>query len=55
MSVLGALIIGFLRNALDMLGIHPYFQNLAIGAAIIIVVGISVYNRNRNSKRRKYF
>ncbi len=55
MSVLGALIIGFLRNALDMLGIHPYFQNLAIGAAIIIVVGISVYNRNRELEAAKVF
>lgn len=55
MSVLGALIIGFLRNALDMLGIHPYYQNLAIGTAIIIVVGISVYNRNKELAMAKVF
>lgn len=55
MSVFGALIIGFLRNALDMLGIHPYFQNLAIGTAIIIVVGISVYNRNKELETAKVF
>jgi len=55
MSVFGALIIGFLRNALDMLGIHPYYQNLAIGTAIIIVVGISVYNRNKELETAKVF
>ncbi len=55
MSVVGALIIGFLRNALDMLAIDPFYQNLVIGAAIIIVVGISVYNRNKELKSAKVF
>lgn len=55
MSVFGALIIGCLRNALDMMGIHPFYQNLTIGAAIIIVVGISVYNRNKELAAAKVF
>jgi ribose transport system permease protein len=55
MAVAGALIIGFLRNALDMLGMHPYYQNLAIGAAILIVVGVSVVNRGRALEAAKTF
>lgn len=55
MSIVGALIIGFLRNALDMLAVDPFYQNLVIGAAIIVVVGISVYNRNKELKSAKVF
>ena len=55
MSVLGALIIGFLRNSLDMLAIDPFYQNLVVGAAIILVVGVSVYSRNKALKTAKVF
>lgn len=55
MSVVGALIIGFMRNALDMLAFDPFYQNLIIGLAIIVVVGISVYNRNKELKTAKVF
>ncbi|MCQ5128490.1 ribose ABC transporter permease [Butyricicoccus faecihominis] len=55
MSVVGALIIGFLRNALDMLAFDPFYQNLVIGAAIIVVVGVSVLNKNKELKSAKVF
>jgi ribose transport system permease protein len=55
MSVLGALIIGFLRNGLDMLAIDPFYQNLFIGAAIIFVVGVSVFNKNKEIEKAKVF
>lgn len=55
MSVLGALIIGFLRNGLDMLAIDPFYQNLFIGAAIIFVVGVSVFNKNKELEKAKVF
>jgi ribose transport system permease protein len=55
MAVVGALVIGFLRNALTLLGMHPYYQNLVVGAAIIIVVGLSVYNRNKILEAAKVF
>ena len=55
MSVVGALIIGFLRNALDMLAIDPFYQNLFIGAAIIFVVGVSVFNKNKELEKAKVF
>ncbi len=38
MAVVGALIIGSLRNVLDLLGIHPFMQNVFIGSIIIVIV-----------------
>ena len=37
-TVIGALIIILLRNAMNLLGISPYWQGLATGAIIIIAV-----------------
>jgi ribose/xylose/arabinose/galactoside ABC-type transport system permease subunit len=48
MAVVGALIIGSVRNVLDLLGVHPFFQNVLVGAIIILVVfgsGLSRYRR----------
>ena len=54
-SVVGAILIGVLRNIITLVGMHPYYQNLFIGAAIIIVVGISIYNKNRILELSKVF
>jgi ribose/xylose/arabinose/galactoside ABC-type transport system permease subunit len=48
MAVMGALIIGSVRNVLDLLGVHPFFQNVLVGTIIILVVfgsGLSRYRR----------
>jgi len=48
MAVGGALIIGSVRNVLDLLGVHPFFQNVLVGTIIILVVfgsGLSRYRR----------
>jgi len=48
MVVAGALIIGSVRNVLDLLGVHPFFQNVLVGTIIILVVfgsGLSRYRR----------
>jgi ribose/xylose/arabinose/galactoside ABC-type transport system permease subunit len=37
-TMIGALIILLLRNAMNLLGISPYWQGLATGVAIIIAV-----------------
>ncbi len=37
-TVIGVLLVGFLRNALNILGVNPYWQGTAIGAVIIIAV-----------------
>ena len=55
MAVFGALVIGLLRNGLTLYGMHPWFQNLAIGTIIIMVVGISVFHRNREMELARVF
>jgi len=55
MSMVGALFMGCLRNALTLLGMHPFFQNIFVGTAIIIVVAISVYNKNKAIEAAKVF
>jgi len=37
-TMIGVLLVGFLRNALNILGVNPYWQGSAIGAVIIIAV-----------------
>lgn len=54
-SLIGALIIGCVRNALNLLGIHPFFQNIIVGAIIIIVVAISIYSKNRKLEASKVY
>jgi ribose/xylose/arabinose/galactoside ABC-type transport system permease subunit len=38
MAVVGALVIGCLRNALDLLGVHPFMQNIFVGIIIVVIV-----------------
>lgn len=54
-SVVGAVLIGVLRNIITLVGMHPYYQNLFIGAAIIIVVGVNICNKNRMLEASKVF
>jgi ribose transport system permease protein len=54
-SVIGALVIGFLRNALNLLGVHPFTQNVLVGGIIIMVVAISIYNRNKKLESSKVY
>ncbi len=37
-TAVGILLVGFLRNALNILGVNPYWQGSAIGAVIVIAV-----------------
>jgi len=55
MAFLGALLIGFLRNALNLLGMHPYYQNLIVGIIIIAIVAISMLNRNKKIAESQVF
>lgn len=50
MAVLGALIIGCLRNSLDLLGVHPFMQNILVGTIIIVIVFASGQLRRRNER-----
>lgn len=55
MALVGALIIGFLRNALNLLSLHPYYQNLIIGSLIIVIVAVSMHNHNKKLKESMIF
>lgn len=55
LSLVGALLIGFLRNGLNLYGLHPFYQNLIIGFIIIIIVAISTFSRNRKIEAAKVF
>jgi Predicted ABC-type sugar transport system, permease component len=48
-AVIGALILGVLRNGLTLLGVHPYWQQVAEG--IIIVVAVIIDMRTNAQKR----
>lgn len=55
LSLVGALLIGFLRNGLNLYGLHPFYQNLVIGVIIIVIVAASIYSRNRKLEAEKVF
>jgi ribose transport system permease protein len=46
----GVLIIGVLRNGLVLMGISPFWQEVAIGAVIILAVGIDKWTRARRGR-----
>ncbi len=48
-AVIGALILGVLRNGLTLLGVHPYWQQVAEG--VIIVMAVIVDMRTNAQKR----
>lgn len=54
-SLLGALVIGFLRNALNLIGLHPYYQNLIVGVLIIAIVAFSMQKRRKKIELSKVF
>ena len=54
-ALLGALLIGFLRNALNLIGLHPYYQNLIVGVLIIAIVAFSMQRRHRKLEMSKVF
>ena len=37
-TVIGVMLVGSLRNALNLLGVNPYWQGSALGAVIILAV-----------------
>ena len=54
-ALLGALVIGFLRNALNMIGLHPYYQNLIVGVLIISIVAVSMHKHHKKLEAAKVF
>lgn len=54
-ALAGALTLGFLRNALNLLGLHPYYQNLIVGALLITIVAVSITRRSRALEKNLVF
>jgi len=54
-AVLGAFIIGVMRNGLNLLGVNVYWQNFVMGAIIILAVYFDLTRRRRelNNKKEK--
>jgi len=49
-AFLGALFMGFLANALNLLGVDVYWQNLVTGALLIFAVVVDVLNERRKTR-----
>lgn len=47
-TIIGVLIIGFLRNGLNLLGVSPFLQQIVIGLVIAIAVMADVLRRRRS-------
>ena len=46
-SIVGALIMAFLRNGCQQIGWHPYVQEIIIGSIIIIAVAVDRWRTSR--------
>jgi ribose transport system permease protein len=51
-AFLGALFMGVMANALNLLGVDVYWQNLVTGMILIIAVVVDVINERRKSSRK---
>jgi ribose transport system permease protein len=51
-AFLGALFMGFLANALNLLGVDVYWQNLVTGALLILAVVVDVLNERRKTRQQ---
>ena len=54
-AVLGAFIISLIRNACNLLGLHPYVQNLVVGTIMISIVGMSILGRRVRDQKALSF
>ena len=50
-ALVGALLIGVLNNALDLLGVQAFWQEIAKGAIILLAVLFDVWTKQRNGGR----
>jgi len=48
-AIIGAFVIGTLRNGLNLLGVSSFWQEVATGIVIILAVAIDTYRRKRRS------
>jgi len=46
-TIIGVLIIGVLRNGLNLLSVSPFLQAVIIGAVIVLAVAAETFKRRR--------
>jgi ribose/xylose/arabinose/galactoside ABC-type transport system permease subunit len=51
-TVIGALIMGVLQNGLNLLAVPSFYQQMAIGAVLVLAVWFDGLNRNRGARRK---
>lgn len=49
-TIIGAFVIGVLRNGLNLCGVSAFWQQVAIGLVIILAVALDTYRRKRTAK-----
>jgi len=50
-AVLGTLLLGIIANALNLLGVSPFWQPAVTGAVILVAVGLDSYQRRQRERR----
>ena len=50
-AVLGTLLLGIIANALNLLGVSPFWQPAVTGAVILVAVGLDSYQRKQRERR----
>lgn len=55
MSMVGALIIGSIRNILNLLSVNSFYQNVLVGVIIILVVAFSMMMKARRERKTAQF
>ncbi len=55
LSMVGALIIGSIRNILNLLSVNSFYQNILVGVIIILVVAFSMLMKARREMRTAQF
>ncbi|MCB8878072.1 ABC transporter permease [Acidisoma silvae] len=50
-AILGTLLLGIIANALNLLGISPFWQPAVTGAVILVAVGVDAYQRRQSERR----
>ncbi|MGI6687020.1 MAG: ABC transporter permease [Christensenellales bacterium] len=53
--MVGALVIGSIRNILNLLAVHSFYQNILVGVIIITVVAVSMATRQHRARKTAQF
>ncbi|MGI6696586.1 MAG: ABC transporter permease [Christensenellales bacterium] len=53
--MVGALVIGSIRNILNLLAVHSFYQNILVGVIIITVVAVSMATRQHRTRKTAQF